>query len=450
MCSYNAPNMLLPPHELIALGGILRSYEQCTAYLIDAIAEQLTTKATIQKLTSLHPDVIISIQGFECFEEDIQSLIALKTQIPTAKIVLFGYYATLFAEEILQKTNIDLVILGEPDKIFGDLMEAFLNKVELSDVMGIAYKTDTTIIIQKGDERIIHPELLPMPAYDLLDATRYFEPFLEAPFGLIQSARGCPYSCNYCVRSFGKRLTYRTTEQIIQEIIFLKENLGIKSLRFIDDTFTVHAKRVIDICKRLIDLKMDIGWTCLSRVDTLTDEMIPWMKKAGCKRIYFGIESGSEKVLRYLNKNVNLSTALSALHKCKENGIETLGFFIVGAPVETEDDFHASVNFAIEADFDYITVSELIPYPGTEFYESVKDQINFTLFPYKNEWKDASLKERNKAREKEFYKRFYYRKKYFLKSATKVLSHPIEYLDNFRKLSSFLVANKDNSRADYM
>jgi radical SAM superfamily enzyme YgiQ (UPF0313 family) len=442
--------MLLPPHELIALGGVLRAYKNCTPYLIDSIAEQLSTKETIQKLISLNPDIIISIQGFECFEEDINALVQIKNHIPRAKIMLFGHYATLFAEEILEKTNIDLIIFGEPDKIFGNLIEAFLEKIDLSEVPGIAYKVESSIVVQKGDERIPHPELLPMPAYDLLKAEKYFEPFLQAPFGLIQSARGCPYSCNYCVRSFGKRLTYRSTEQIIEEIIFLKENLGIKSLRFIDDTFTVHPKRVIDICKRIIDLKIDIDWTCLSRVDTLTNEMIPWMKKSGCRRIYFGIESGSERVLKYLNKNVDLSLALSTLHKCKENGIETLGFFIVGAPIETDDDFLASVNFAIEADFDYITVSELIPYPGTEFYKTVKDQVNFTLFPYKNEWKDSSLAERNKIREKEFYKRFYYRKKYFLKSASKVISHPLEYLENFRKLSNFLLMPKENKRSDYM
>jgi anaerobic magnesium-protoporphyrin IX monomethyl ester cyclase len=450
MCSYNAPNMLLPPHELIALGGVLRGLDHCNTYLVDAIAEQLNTSSTIDRLGSLNPDIIVSIQGFECFEEDMTVLEEIKKRIPAAKMILFGHYATLFANEILSNTNIDIVIFGEPDNIFGNLIEALLKDTGLQTVKGIAYKSEGSIVIQKGDERIPHPELLPMPAYELLKADKYFEPFLQGPFGLIQSARGCPYSCNYCVRSFGKRLAYRTTEQIIEEIIFLKKTFGIKSLRFIDDTFTVHAKRVIDICTKLIDLKIDIEWTCLSRVDTLTEEMIIWMKKSGCKRIYFGIESGSDKVLKYLNKNVNLKDALSTLHKCKAHGIETLGFFIVGAPVEEDEDFYASVNFAIEADFDYITASELIPYPGTDFYEAVKDEVNFTLFPYKNEWKSASLRARNKAREKEFYKRFYYRKKYFFKSASKVLNHPIQYLDNFRKLSNFLVIQKESRRSDFM
>jgi radical SAM superfamily enzyme YgiQ (UPF0313 family) len=190
MCSYNAPNMLLPPHELIALGGVLRSFENCKVHLIDAIAEQLNTSTTIETLISLKPEIIVSIQGFECFEEDMVVLETIKKQMPLTKLVLFGHYATLFAREILENTNIDIIILGEPDKIFNHLIEALLKDTGLLSVKGIAYKTGETVVIQNGDERIPHPELLPMPAYELLKAKKYFEPFLQAPFGLIQSARG--------------------------------------------------------------------------------------------------------------------------------------------------------------------------------------------------------------------------------------------------------------------
>jgi anaerobic magnesium-protoporphyrin IX monomethyl ester cyclase len=210
----------------------------------------------------------------------------------------------------------------------------------------------------------------------------------------------------------------------------------------------VHTKRVIEICQKMIDLKLDIEWTCLSRVDTLREEMIPLMKKAGCKRIYFGAESGSPTVLTYLNKEINLKDAISSMRLCKASGIETLGFFIIGSPAEDEIEFQKSVNFAIEADFDFITVSELIPYPGTELFENVKEKINFSLLPYKNEWKDPTIKERNKQREKEFYKRFYYRRKYLTQSAIRAIKHPLEYFENFKKLSFYLVSQKQKKRAD--
>jgi len=450
MCSYNAPSMLLPPQELIALAGIAKKFNDCNLTLIDSIAEPYNLGETIAHLKQVEPDIIVSIQGFECFEEDMNALVEIKKNLSQSKLILFGHYATLFPEEILQKTNFDIIILGEPDNIFEDLLGTLIRGSNLAEVSGIAYRTDSGIIVQKGDERIPHPELLPMPAYELLKAEKYFEPFLKPPFGLIQSARGCPYSCNYCVRSFGKRLTYRTPDQIIEEIIFLKEKFGIRSLRFIDDTFTVHTKRVVELCQKMIDLNLDIEWTCLSRISTLKEEMVPIMKQAGCKRIYFGVESGSQKVLNYLNKPTDLTEAISTIRLCKKYGIESLAFFIIGAPVEEEEDFYASVNFAIDADFDYIAVSELIPYPGTELFDALRDQIDFSLFPYKNEWKDKSMKERNKIREKKFYQHFYYRSKYVLKSARNVLKHPMEYIANVRKLSVYLLSQKQGKRADYM
>ena len=450
MCSYNAPNILLPPIELISLAGKLRYFENCKAYLIDAIAEKLDSISTIEKLASLKPDIIVTMPGFECFTEDMKVLEEIQQSLPLSKMILFGHYATLFPEEILDKTNIDIILLGEPDNIFENLIKAILSNYKLSTISGIAYKTESGIIVQKGENRISHPDILPMPAYELLKAENYFEPFLPTPLGLIQSARGCPYTCNFCVKSFGKQLTYRTTEQIIEEIIFLKEKFKIRSLRFIDDTFTVKTSRVIEICQKMIELEIGIDWACLSRMDSLNKEIIPLMKKAGCKRIYFGVESGSKKVLNYLNKDTNLVDALSVFRSCKDNGIDIVGFFIIGAPVEEREDFLESIDFAIEADFDYITVNKLIAYPGTELFEKLKDQINFSLFPYKNEWKNSNIEKRTEQMEKEFYKRFYYRKKFILKNAKKILQNPVEYFDNFKKLSSYLVIQKQNQRAHFI
>jgi anaerobic magnesium-protoporphyrin IX monomethyl ester cyclase len=450
MCSYNAPNFLLPPQELMALAGIAKSLDDIEVFLIDAIADGLDLHETQERISSIHPDLIIAIHGFECFEDDMNTLNKIKELNREATLVLFGYYASLFHEEILQKTLIDIIVIGEPDLIFKNLLEVLSNRGNLSEVDGIAYKANKEIYLKPGDGRIPHPDMLPMPAYELLHADKYFEPFLKPPFGLIQSARGCPYSCNYCVRSFGKRLTYRTSDQIIDELKFLKSTHGIKSFRFIDDTFTVHTNRVLEVCKKMIEQKINLEWSCLSRVDVLNEEMIDSMKKAGCIRIDFGIESGSERVLEALNKSIDLKKALCTIQKCKSAGIETLAFFIVGAPNEEEKDFEESVNFSIEANFDYIIVSELIPYPGTKMFETVVEQIDFQLFPYKNHWSDPSIRERNKRREKKFYKRFYFRPYYLFQRLLKFLQKPIPYLLNFYSLTKYLFSTKTGVRTDYI
>ncbi len=451
MCSYNAPNMLFPPQELMALGGIVKSWKTGTAHLIDAIAENISIEQSIQRLKKINPDLIVTLSGFECFEEDMNAFAEIKKALPHSKTILFGHYASLFAKEILNHFDFDFIILDEPDLKFSSLYDALEGKIHLSEVQGVAYKDSTGIKIQTGEDRIRHPEELPMPAYELLQADKYFEPFLSGPFGLIQSARGCPYSCNYCVKSFGQKLTYRTSDQIISEIIFLKEKFGIRSLRFIDDTFTVSPRRVMEVCQKMIDHQLNIEWTCLSRTDTLREEMLPLMKRAGCKRIYFGVESGSPKVLKYLDKEMDVQQSLQNLKSCKQHGIETLGFFLVGAPVETDEDFEMSVNYAIDADLDYVVVSAIIPYPGTPFFETLKEEIDFSILPYKNEWRDQSLTLRAKEREKEFYRRYYFRQRYMKNSLGRISRHPVDFIKNSAKLASFMLKGRAmQKRNDYM
>lgn len=449
MCSYHAESMLLPPQELVALGGILKAMGQRDYQLIDCMAENLTTAQLSDTISGYQPGLIVTIQGFECFEEDMAEIEHIKTLFPKIRLVLFGHYATVFYREILEKTKVDLVILGEPDLIFRDLMDALSGGQDLSFVPGIAYRSGDGITANPGESRIRNPQDLPMPAYELLQADKYYEPFMPRPLGLIQSARGCPYGCNYCVRSFGKKLTYRTPDQIVEEIIYLQQTLGIKSLRFIDDTFTAHPKRVVEICEKMMEKGIRLPWTCLSRLDTLKPDVIPLMKAAGCKRIYFGVESGSPKVLAFLNKPLDLTDGVRIVQACRQHGIETLGWFIVGAPPEDDAAFEESVQFALAANFDYISVSELTIYPGTELYEKMQLEIDFSLLPYRNRWKDQDRIARNKARERIFYRRFYFRMGYVWQTIQRILRHPGEYMRNGLKLAYFLIRPPKDQRADY-
>lgn len=450
MCSYNAPNMLFPPFELIALGGILNELN-IYHILVDAIAEKLDISSIDKIIINNKINYLISIIGFECFEEDINVLNKIKTNHPNLNIYIFGHYATLFYEEILSKSKVDLVIIGEPDLILKNIAENILEKSSLNYVSGIAYKDNNgDIQVKTGNLRINNPDSLPFPAYQLLKRNKYFEPFLDNPFGLIQTARGCPYTCNYCVRSYGKKLTYRTTQQIIEEIKYLKHNHNIKSIRFIDDTFTANKKRVIEICNHLISENLKIKWTCLSRLDTIDIDMIKLMSKAGCKRIYFGVESGSNKILEDLNKKVDLDKSINIINSCRINNIETLGFFIVGTPNENDSDFSDSIDFAVKANFDFIAVSSLILYPGTELYEKNKHLIDFNLFPYKNEWKNENLKKISIEREKVFYRKFYFRFGYYRIALIRFIKNPIETFYNIVKLYYFVYNKKFNKRKDYL
>lgn len=451
MCSYNAPNFLFPPLELIALGAILKEWEKDEVILYDAIAKGADLEQTNDFIAQYQPDLIIAITGFEVFDHDMEMVRGIKAQNPNATFILFGHYATQFTQEILEKVPVDIIIQGEPDLIFAKLYTHLKTGKGLETLKGIGYRDDTgKIVLQPGDLRLPDPSALPMPAYDLLEQDAYFEPFFPKPFGMIQTARGCPYQCNYCVKSFGTKLTTRTPEQIVAEIKELKRLFGIKSLRFIDDTFTVVPSRVIAICKLMIEEKVNLQWSCLSRADTLNEEMLQWMKKAGCKRVYIGVESGSQRILDYYKKRVNVDDALANIKLCHKIGIETMGFFIVGVPEETREDFEQTLKFAIKSDLTFAVVFELIPYPGTPLFPLLKDKINFSLMPYKNEYKDPELRQRFHKWEKEFYFRFYFRPKYIARSAWRALSRPLETLTSAAKLASFIILPQKSNRKDFI
>lgn len=448
MCSYNSPTFFFQPIELLSLAGIHRTWHQGDAVLVDSIAEDLATEDVIKIIDHVQPHFVISLSGFECFEEDMAQLKAIKNAYPDIPLALFGHYATVFYEKVMEETSVDVILHGEPDLSFSDWLSNFSNVEGLKTVSGISYRIAGRIIHQPGNNRIPDPNQLPLPAFDLLKNHLYSEPFFPKPFGLIQSARGCPYQCNYCVKSYGTKLTSLSPENIIRQIeVYIKE-FNIRSFRFIDDTFTAIPDRVISFCKLMIENNyQSLTWSCLSRSDTLNEEMLYWMKAAGCKRIYIGMESGSQRVLDLYNKKTDVEKSLQNIQYAKSLGFELMGFFMVGMPGEEVTDLQLSINFAKEANFDFIIISQLSVYPGTPLFGKLKDEIDFSLLPYKNQFADASLVQRANQFEKKFYRQFYFRPKFIINALKKyATSFASEVYANFRSLTSYMFSDRTKEK----
>lgn len=411
MCSYVSPESLMPPLELISCASVLRNSFNAEVILIDAIAEKLSFETTLKRIQLFKPDIIISITGFECYEQDVNILKEFKQNLQSTTFVVFGHYATHFPEETLKHSACDYVILGEPELVLMELAKVFFEqKNSLSDVSGIAFYENEKFVVAGMPGRIKDPNELPMPAYDLLpDGGHYYEPLLAQPYGMIQTVRGCPYQCNYCVKSYGTKLTQLTTERVIAEIQEWIKLHKVKSIRFIDDTFTISKRRVIELCKAILENNIKIEWACLSRTDNLDEEMLQWMKKAGCKRIYFGMESGSQRMLDIYKKEIKTEDAIKSLHLCRSAGIETAAFFMSGHPQETEQDFKETLAFAKAAKLNFASFNPLTPYPGTGLFSELKEQLSFSIYPYKNEWKNQSVYENFERRKQLFYNGFYMR-----------------------------------------
>ena len=384
MCSYESPTSLLPPYELISAAAILKN-KNVDVQLIDCIAEGVNINELINRIKSINFMFIITLIGFESFEEDISNVKILKSNFPNTHFSLIGHYPTLFSKQTLNFSDADSIILGEPDKYVENLLIDNLN----NEIEGIYTQANSN----SNFNRIKSINELPLPLHYLANNLSYGEPFLPKPFGMIQSSRGCPYSCNFCVTSYGKKLTEKTPEYIIEELESLMLTNKIKSFRFIDDTFTVNKKRVLAICNLIIEKGYYyLRWTCLSRLDTIDEEMALKMKEAGCVRIYFGIESGSVRILEYLNKKIDLDKSLKILVSVRKIGIQTAGFFLLGLPGETMNDIDLSIDFAKKSKLMFIATGKFTPYPGTSYYDVYKENINFSLSPYNLEFKEKDDK----------------------------------------------------------
>ncbi|MBL7777669.1 MAG: radical SAM protein [Chitinophagales bacterium] len=394
--------------------------------LLDAIAEQLSLGDLLDRIKEFEPDYILTLIGFECFDSDINCLNQIKKHHQNSEIIAFGHYPTIFCQEILSKSSVDHILIGEPEENLVRFFEWRLYGKESNAgaISGFVSKEVVTQHNSMGAKRIHDIKELPSPAYDLMNAKHYFEPFMPRPFAMIQSARGCPYKCNYCVKSYGSRLTLRTPQQIIDELKWLVELHQIRSFRFIDDTFTVNHHRVKEICQLLAESKLNLKWSCLSRTDNIKPDLLHSMKKAGCQRIYFGIESGSQRMLDIYEKDIDVNEARSALKLTRQIGIETSGFFMLGLPEETENDFQKTVEFAITSDLSLASVGGITLYPGTPLYERNKNQIDFSLFPYINRFHDIEVEKRYLRWEREFYNKFFFRSAYFKTVATTFLTKP--------------------------
>jgi anaerobic magnesium-protoporphyrin IX monomethyl ester cyclase len=442
MCSYVSPESLMPPLELISCGAVGRDWNNAEVLLIDAIAEKLDFKKTVEQIKAFQPDVILSLLGFECYQEDVDTLRDFKKIFHDTTFVLFGYYATQFPKETLQHSLVDYIILGEPEYILKDLLNALFADLSINTINGIAYCKDGVPVVQGTSGRIKDPNELPIPAYNLLSAGKYYEPLFARPYGMIQTIRGCPYQCNYCVKSYGTKIAQLTTERIIVEMRLWIDLFGIKSIRFIDDTFTINKRRVVELCQEIIRQKITVEWACLSRTDNLDMEMLTWMKKAGCKRIYFGMESGSQRILDIYKKNINVGEAMETLHLCRKAGIESAGFFMSGHPEETEQDFEETVAFAKSANLSYASFNPLKPYPGTSIFEEVKDRVNFSIYPYQNAWKDRAIDENYDRRKQIFYKAFYMRIGFFASNGFTLIKETGQFLVMGIKLLRYLWGDK--------
>lgn len=442
-CVYHATNFLFPPIELMYLAGIVKEWKKEEALIIDAIAEGLNMDGLIKKLKNFNSKILIFLIGIETIDSDLEHVRLLKQELPDAKIICFGYLLTLCPTEILKKASfIDYIILDEPEEPFSLLYDRIKkNDINREVLPSVAYRSGNEAIVSRQNLRIENLDSLPYPARGLINNNLYNEYYAQRPFATMQTSRGCPYFCNYCVKTFGNKLRSRSIKSLLNEVRQIIGKFNAKTIRFMDDNFCIDKERVSIFCDNIIKEKMRFRWSCLSRADNLNSEILCKMKQAGCFRIYLGIESFSERLQKCWQKNYSREQAMSCISFIKNAGIEVFGFFMVG-DMQSKEEFENDMKFAIKSGLDYITVSRIIPYPGTSFFDKVKGNIKFSVYPYKNRLKDSEKEVGIYEREKAFYKNFYFRQEYFTKNFKNFFVYP---KDTLAAVKSFLKFSNDKT-----
>ena len=353
-----------PPLGLALLAGYL---EKCGARvkIVDLQAE----KDALESLDSSEPPDFVGITATTVLIESAFSTAeSLKRLWPETRVVFGGIHPTMRPRQVLENPWVDYVIRGEGERSLARLVGG----QNPEDIPGLALMEDGKYQEHPLLDYIENLDEMPMPGYHLLPMHLYNPPLagaLRTPSISIFSSRGCPGKCTYCISAMIRKLRFRSAETLVEEIEYLIANFGIRELTFYDDTFCANKKRVRDFCNLLIDRKIDLTWSCFSRIDYADRQTLELMKKAGCHVICYGVESADKTILENIKKQLDLDKVIPVTRMTQKVGIRVRLSFMLGNPGETRETMEKNVRFAMAADPDYAQFLITTPFPGTEMYE---------------------------------------------------------------------------------
>lgn len=284
-------------------------------------------------------------------------------------VVFGGPHATLKADEILKNTrDVDFVVSGEGEVVLLELVNALRAKSSnFNTIRGLSYRQGDKGVHNTKRSFIDDLDCLPFPDRETLLGS---DTYTSEDMGLLMGSRGCPYSCSYCATQiWTRKVRYRSLTNILEEIKYVHHRYGTRQFTFKDDSFTVNRKRVMEFCNKLIDAGMKVNWDCNTRVDLVDSELLRTMKKAGCNSIKVGIESGSERVLKLMDKGIILERVKEAAELFREVGIHWTAYFMMGIPTETKEDVKKTLDLLYEIRPSFASIGVYEPFPGTKLFD---------------------------------------------------------------------------------
>ena len=335
---------------------------------IDLNANPEPIESTIETLKRFQPDYILYTLTTYQFKENLDFARNLK-QAFQCPVLVGGVHMGIYAEESMSHDVFDVGFIGEVEISLPMFLECDVMDLDaFNEVPGIIFKRDGRYRRTRPAPQLQNVDNAHFPARHLVDNSKYFSFITKYKnFTCFVSSRGCPFKCIFCEQGELK-FRGRSAENVLEELQICYEKYGIREFDMFDSSFTINKKRVLEVCQAIIDSGLKVHWAVRSRVDCMNEEMLEMLAKAGCNRVYYGIESGNACILKTLKKDTNFDRMRKTIALTKKVGIDTFGYFMVGSPGETPETAQQTIDFSKTLDLDYAQFSKVTPMPATQLY----------------------------------------------------------------------------------
>lgn len=364
-----------PPYTLVLVASLLRQHG-VPFRLFDQTADELTTDELLARLDrdGFRPTAIVFPSTTPTLDADVAEMARLKAHFG-APLFCFGPHAsTVPLEAMARAPEVDGMFVGEPE----DAIVALATRERLDgldDIPSLTWRRDGVIVPHRAHGTYTGFATMPFPAWDLLDLRRYTLPLEGKPYVIVETSRGCPYTCDFCVAPLhqGHKFRERPPTALVDEMAQARRTLGVRHFYLWGDTVTLNAKTFSRFCDELIARNLDVRWFGNARADNLVNpEFVRKLKASGCWMLSMGIESESEDVRKDMVKRLEEQKVRTAFRNLRAAGIRSFAFFIYGYPGETPASMERTTDYAIELDPDFANFYPAVPYPGTDLYVKAK------------------------------------------------------------------------------
>lgn len=367
------------PYGVLYLAGYLRG-KGIKADIFDANTDY---SDPLDVVASKKPLAIgLSVLTGPVINEALKISRAAKMRFKDIKIIWGGLHPTLFPKYVLAEASVDYIVQAEGENALFRLMDSLLKGHVDASILNFGYKDNGRIFINPVDERLIDLNLSPMPAWDLLDMPRYIaNRFFASRVLTMNTSRGCPFKCAFC---FNQGLSYQrwrslNAGNIFKQLMYLKDNYGINGIQFYEDSFDTDKNRVKEFCNLMISSKVKVSWSHFSNIIYCDESILRHEKFANCKYVEYGVESGSDRILKLINKRQDVAQIKEAFQICKRVGIKSAALFMIGYPSETMEELKETISL-VEGLPAHILISTIYrPYPGTPLYDYCAKNKNFNV-----------------------------------------------------------------------